>query len=52
MNDRIRSPQVRLVGADGQQIGIVEAIVSYPGDLPLDQPVQLAPGKASWELRF
>ncbi|HSL11499.1 MAG TPA: translation initiation factor IF-3 [Actinomycetota bacterium] len=23
MNDRIRSPQVRLVGADGQQIGVV-----------------------------
>jgi translation initiation factor IF-3 len=25
VNDRIRSPQVRLVGADGQQIGIVTA---------------------------
>ncbi|HEV8087470.1 MAG TPA: translation initiation factor IF-3, partial [Actinomycetota bacterium] len=24
MNDRIRSPQVRLVGADGQQIGVVD----------------------------
>ncbi|MGZ8613908.1 MAG: translation initiation factor IF-3, partial [Actinomycetota bacterium] len=23
MNDRIRSPQVRLVGADGQQIGVI-----------------------------
>jgi hypothetical protein len=35
-------------------IGIIEALVSYPGEMPLDaqSAVHTGPGKASFELRF
>ncbi|HEY6568111.1 MAG TPA: translation initiation factor IF-3 [Actinomycetota bacterium] len=44
MNDRIRSPQVRLVGADGQQIGVVDTreALSQARELDLDL-VEVAP---------
>ena len=44
MNDRIRAPQVRLVGADGQQIGIVsiQDAMQRAQDLDLDL-VEVAP---------
>ncbi|HEX3298999.1 MAG TPA: translation initiation factor IF-3 [Actinomycetota bacterium] len=44
MNDRIRSPQVRLVGADGQQIGVVDTrdALSQARALDLDL-VEVAP---------
>ena len=44
MNDRIRAPQVRLVGADGQQIGIVsiDDALRRARDLDLDL-VEVAP---------
>jgi translation initiation factor IF-3 len=44
VNDRIRSPQVRLVGADGQQIGIVsiQDAMRRAQDLDLDL-VEVAP---------
>ena len=44
MNDRIRAPQVRLVGADGAQIGIVsiDDALGRARDLDLDL-VEVAP---------
>ncbi|HEX6579997.1 MAG TPA: translation initiation factor IF-3, partial [Actinomycetota bacterium] len=44
MNDRIRSPQVRLVGADGEQIGVVatQEAVRRARELDLDL-VEVAP---------
>ncbi|MEP6972551.1 MAG: translation initiation factor IF-3, partial [Actinomycetota bacterium] len=44
MNDRIRSPQVRLVGADGAQIGVVSTqdALKQARDLDLDL-VEVAP---------
>ena len=47
MNDRIRSPQVRLVGSDGQQIGIVNVqdALRMAQDLDLDL-VEVAPQAA------
>jgi translation initiation factor IF-3 len=44
INDRIRSPQVRLVGADGQQIGVVETreALRQARELDLDL-VEVAP---------
>ncbi|MDH4112477.1 MAG: translation initiation factor IF-3 [Actinomycetota bacterium] len=44
MNDRIRSPQVRLVGADGEQIGVVDSreALRQARELDLDL-VEVAP---------
>ena len=44
MNDRIRSPQVRLVGADGEQIGVVatQEAIRRARELDLDL-VEVAP---------
>ena len=44
MNDRIRSPQVRLVGADGEQIGVVptQEALRRAAELDLDL-VEVAP---------
>ncbi|HET6712138.1 MAG TPA: translation initiation factor IF-3 [Actinomycetota bacterium] len=44
MNDRIRSPQVRLVGADGQQIGVIDTreALRQARELDLDL-VEVAP---------
>ena len=44
MNDRIRAPQVRLVGSDGTQIGIVsiDEALRRARDLDLDL-VEVAP---------
>ncbi|HET9311534.1 MAG TPA: translation initiation factor IF-3 [Actinomycetota bacterium] len=44
MNDRIRAPQVRLVGADGQQIGVVDTREALRQALELDLDlVEVAP---------